>query len=164
MFRRLLDEYTAHEQLRIHNRSINTGRKKAAPLHFANVSRPAMLGVPTALGNNPLTYIAFGNTFKDTTGGTLMGKLSNIIPVSDLRQDAANILKKLKQNKEPLIITQRGRATAVMIDVQTYEKSEHEKEILRLLAKGEREIEAGDGYDLDSVLAEADLLLTREPS
>jgi prevent-host-death family protein len=93
-----------------------------------------------------------------------MGKLSNIIPVSDLRQDAANILKKLKQNKEPLIITQRGRATAVMIDVQTYEKSEHEKEILRLLAKGEREIEAGDGYDLDSVLAEADLLLTREPS
>lgn len=93
-----------------------------------------------------------------------MGKLSNIIPVSDLRQDAANILKKLKQNKEPLIITQRGRATAVMIDVQTYEKSEHEKEILRLLAKGEREIEAGDGYDLDSVLSEDDLLLNREPS
>ena len=93
-----------------------------------------------------------------------MGKLSNIIPVSDLRQDAANILKKLKKNKEPLIITQRGRATAVMIDVQTYEKSEHEKEILRLLAKGEREIEAGDGYDLDSVLSEADLLLTRDPS
>ena len=93
-----------------------------------------------------------------------MGKLSNIIPVSDLRQDAANILKKLKQNKEPLIITQRGRATAVMIDVQTYEKSEHEKEILLLLAKGEREIGAGDGYDLDSVLSEADLLLTRDPS
>jgi len=123
-----------------------------------------MPGVPTALGNNPLTYIAFGNTFKDTIGGALMGKLSNIIPVSDLRQDAANILKKLKKNKEPLIITQRGRATAVMIDVQTYEKSEHEKEILRLLAKGEREIEAGDGYDLDSVLSEADLLLTRDPS
>ena len=93
-----------------------------------------------------------------------MGKLSNIIPVSDLRQDAANILKKLKKNKEPLIITQRGRATAVMIDVQSYEKSEHEKEILRLLAKGEREIGAGDGYDLDSVLSEADLLLTRDPS
>ena len=93
-----------------------------------------------------------------------MGKLSNIIPVSDLRQDAANILKKLKQNKEPLIITQRGRATAVLIDVQTYEKSEHEKEILRLLAKGEREIEIGDGYDLDSVLYEADLLLTKDPS
>jgi prevent-host-death family protein len=92
-----------------------------------------------------------------------MGKLPNIIPVSDLRQDAARILKQLKNNKEPLIITQRGRATAVMIGVDTYEKLEHEKEILRLLAKGDREIEAGEGYDLDSVLAEADALLAKEP-
>ena len=28
-----------------------------------------------------------------------MGKLSNIIPISDLRQDAANILKQLKTKK-----------------------------------------------------------------
>ncbi len=93
-----------------------------------------------------------------------MGKLLNIIPVSDLRQDAAKILKNLRNNKKPFIITQRGRAAAVMIDVQAYEKSEHEKEILRLLAKGEKEIEIGDGYDLDSVFSEAALLLTKDPS
>ncbi|WP_373499281.1 type II toxin-antitoxin system Phd/YefM family antitoxin [Desulfococcus sp.] len=93
-----------------------------------------------------------------------MGKLLNIIPVSDLRQDAAKILKQLRNNKEPLIITQRGRASAVIISVEAYEKSEHEKEILRLLAKGDREIELGEGYDLDTVLAEADSLLAREPS
>ena len=92
-----------------------------------------------------------------------MGKLLNIIPVSDLRQDAAKILKKLRNNKEPLIITQRGRAAAVMIGVDAYEKSEHEKELLRLLARGEREIEIGEGYDLDDVLAEADSLLTKDP-
>ena len=93
-----------------------------------------------------------------------MGKLLNIFPVSDLRQDAAKILKKLRENEEPIIITQRGRAAAVMIGVEAYEKSEHEKEILRLLAKGDKEIEKGEGYDLDSVLAEADLILTQEPS
>ena len=93
-----------------------------------------------------------------------MGKLSNIIPVSDLRQDTARLLKKLKKTKEPFIITQRGRATAVMIGVDAYEKSEHEKELLHLLAKGGREIEAGEGYDLDTVLAEADALLAKEPS
>jgi prevent-host-death family protein len=89
-----------------------------------------------------------------------MGKLSNIIPVSDLRQNAANILKKLKNTKEPLIITQRGRAAAVMQSVETFEQSEHDKELLRLLAKGEREIEIGEGYDLEAVLAEADLILS----
>ena len=93
-----------------------------------------------------------------------MGKLLNIIPVSDLRQDAAKVLKQLRNNREPLIITQRGRAAAVMIGVEAYEKSEHEKEILRLLAKGDREIEIGEGYDLDTVLAEADSLLAKEPS
>ncbi len=88
-----------------------------------------------------------------------MSKLLNIIPVSDLRQDTAKLLKRLRNNKEPLIITQRGRAAAVIISVDAYEKSEHEKELLRLLAKGDREIEIGEGYDLDTVLAEADSLL-----
>ncbi len=91
-----------------------------------------------------------------------MSKLSNIIPVSDLRQDAAKLLKQLNKNNDPLIITQRGRAVAVMIGVEAYEKSEHEKELLRLLAKGDREIELGEGYDLDTVLAEADTLLATE--
>ncbi len=67
-----------------------------------------------------------------------MGKLSNIVPVSDLRRDAAHLLKQLKENDEPLIITQRGRAAAVIIGVEAYEKFEQEKEILRLLAKGDK--------------------------
>ena len=93
-----------------------------------------------------------------------MGKLSNIIPVSDLRQGAARLLKQLRNNKEPLIITQRGRATAVLIGVDAYEKSEHEKELLFFLAKGDREIEIGEGYDLDTVFSEADALLAKETS
>ncbi|MCD6585950.1 MAG: type II toxin-antitoxin system Phd/YefM family antitoxin [Desulfobacteraceae bacterium] len=93
-----------------------------------------------------------------------MGKLSNIIPVSDLRQGAARLLKQLRNNKEPLIITQRGRATAVLIGVDAYEKSEHEKALLLLLAKGDREIEIDEGHDLDTVFAEADALLAKETS
>jgi len=93
-----------------------------------------------------------------------MGKLLDIIPVSDLRQGAAKILKQLKDSKEPLIITQRGRAAAVMLSVETFERSEHDKELLRLLAKGEREIGIGEGYDIEAVLAEADSILTVEPS
>lgn len=93
-----------------------------------------------------------------------MGKLMNILPVSDLRQDAANVLRQLRDNKEPIIITQRGRAAAVIIGVEAYEKSEHDKELLLLLAKGDREIETGEGYDLAAVLSEADILLSQELS
>jgi PHD/YefM family antitoxin component YafN of YafNO toxin-antitoxin module len=63
-----------------------------------------------------------------------------------------------------LIITQRGRAAAVIIGVAAYEKTEHDKDLLRLLANGAREIETGAGYELDTVLSEADALLTEVPS
>jgi prevent-host-death family protein len=93
-----------------------------------------------------------------------MGKVLNLIPVSDLRKDAARVLKRVRDSKEPLVITQRGRAAAVMLSVEAYERSERDRELLRLLARGEKEIEAGEGYDLDSVLSEADALLAEEPS
>ena len=92
-----------------------------------------------------------------------MGKLLNIIPVSDLRQNAANILKQLKDNPDPMVITQRGRPAAVLIGVEAYERSERDKELLRLLAKGDKEVEIGEGYDLDIVFAEADSLLDKKP-
>lgn len=43
--------------------------------------------------------------------------------------------------------------------MEFYKDPEHELELLRLLVRGEKEIEAGRGYDLDAVLAEADSLL-----
>jgi prevent-host-death family protein len=88
-----------------------------------------------------------------------MVKIPNIVPVTDLRQDATSILSRVSESREPIIITQRGRAAAVLVSVEAYERSQHELEILRLLAQGEREIESGKGYDLDAVLAEADTLL-----
>jgi hypothetical protein len=47
--------------------------------------------------------------------------------------------------------------------MEAYKHSQQELEILRLLARGEKEIEAGKGYDLDAVLAEADSLLRHYP-
>ena len=88
-----------------------------------------------------------------------MSKIPNIVPITDLRQDATSIIKRVTASKEPLVITQRGRAAAVMVSMEAYEHSQHELELLRLIARGEKEIEAGKGYDLDAVLAEADSLL-----
>ena len=91
-----------------------------------------------------------------------MSKLPNIVPVTDLRQDATRILKKATTSRQPIIITQRGRAAAVLVSVEAYEHSQHEREILLLLARGEKEIKAGKGHELAAVLAEADELLKGE--
>jgi len=88
-----------------------------------------------------------------------MAKVPNIIPVTDLRQGAAAALKRLKASKQPVVITQRGRAAAVLLSMEEYERGEHERQLLRLIARGEHEIGAGKGFDLDAVLSEADALL-----
>jgi prevent-host-death family protein len=91
-----------------------------------------------------------------------MAKIPSIVPVSDLRQDAARVLKQTRTSDEPVFITQRGRATAVLMSIDAFERSASEREILRLLARGEKEIASGVGHDLDSVLAEADKLLAED--
>ena len=90
-----------------------------------------------------------------------MAKSPTRIPVSDLKQEASATLKRLRKSKRPLIVTQHGRPAAVLLSVDAYQKVEQEREILRLLALGEREIAVGKGYDLDDVLAEADALLSK---
>lgn len=82
-----------------------------------------------------------------------------IIPISDLRQNASDVVRGVSSSREPVFITQRGRAAAVMISMQVYEESQHEIDILRLLARGEKEIEAGIGHEFQDVLKEADRLL-----
>ena len=88
-----------------------------------------------------------------------MAKVPEIIPVSDLRQDAATVLKRVQASQQPLVITQRGRAAAIMLSLEAYERLAHNQDLLDVLARGEQEIAAGAGHDLDDVLAEADHLL-----
>ena len=92
-----------------------------------------------------------------------MAKIPAIIPITHLRQDAAAALKHAKSSRQPLVITQRGRAAAVLLSMEAYERGEHERQLLHLLARGEQEISAGKGFDLDKVLAEADALLAGGP-
>jgi prevent-host-death family protein len=91
-----------------------------------------------------------------------MATIPEIIPITDLRQDSSSILKRIRSSRKPLIITQRGRAAAVLLSIEEYEKSERERRILRLLARGEKDILSGKGHDLSSVLEEADQILTRD--
>ena len=86
-------------------------------------------------------------------------KIPDIIPVSDLRQDTAAVLKKLQESTDPLIVTQRGRAVAVIQSIDAYEKAQHDRELLELLAVGEKEVAEGRGHTLSSVMKEAENLL-----
>lgn len=91
----------------------------------------------------------------------MLSKLPKAIAVTDLRQDAATVLEQLQHSGEPTLITQRGRAAAVLMSAEAYEKVQRDREILWLLARGEQEIQRGEGAHLDEVLGAADAVLDK---
>ena len=64
-------------------------------------------------------------------------------PVSYLKANAAEILDELSQGAEPLVITQNGEVKAVLQDAMSYQRTQETLAMLKLLALGERNIEAG---------------------
>ena len=93
-----------------------------------------------------------------------MAQLPEIIPVRDLRQETAAVLKRVQASGQPVVITQRGRTAAVLLSADAYERNERERHVLRLLVRSEQEITAGIGHDMDDVLAQADAILARDRS
>src|SRR4030042_993033 len=52
-------------------------------------------------------------------------------------------LRKMSEQREPLIITQNGEAKVVLQDIESYEQSQETMALLKILALGNRLIEAG---------------------
>ena len=85
-----------------------------------------------------------------------MNKIPKFIPITDLRQDAAAVLRAVQSGEEPVVIMQRSRSAAVMISVDTYERMVYEREVLGILVMGDKDIKAAKGISVEQLLAEVD--------
>ena len=71
-------------------------------------------------------------------------KLSTQIkPISYLKAHAAEIVRTLSVQGEPLVITQNGEAKVVLQDIESYEQTQETMALLKMLALGTRQIEEG---------------------
>lgn len=46
--------------------------------------------------------------------------LEHVIPVSDLQRQTGAVVKRVKESKTPVLITQRGRSAAVLVSAEEY--------------------------------------------
>ena len=71
-------------------------------------------------------------------------KLSRQIkPISYFKANAAEIVRQLAKQREPMVITQNGEPTAVIQDIASYEETQETMALLKILALGNLQIEAG---------------------
>ena len=78
---------------------------------------------------------------------------TRIKPISYLKANAAEVLDNLLEAREPLIITQNGEAKAVIQDIVSYEETQETLALLKILALGRQEAEAGLVEPMGDVIA-----------
>lgn len=78
---------------------------------------------------------------------------TQVKPISYLKANAAEVMTNLAEQREPMVITQNGEAKAVIQDVASYEETQETLALLKVLALGNAEIEAGRVKPLAEVVA-----------
>ncbi len=81
-----------------------------------------------------------------------------IIPITDLQQKTRKFVQQVRETRQPIIITQRGRAAAVLFPAEEYEAYVATRDALSYpdwqerLMRAERDSKAGKGIELEEFL------------
>ncbi len=68
---------------------------------------------------------------------------ADIQAVSDFRANTAAVIKQVQETGRPVVLTQRGRGAAVLVDVGVFQELVDEIELLRDLRAGFADMDAG---------------------
>ena len=82
-----------------------------------------------------------------------MSLSDRIKPINYLKTHASVVIRTLKDQQGPLIVTQNGEAKAVVQDIDSYERMQESIALFKMLALGNRQIEAGQVQPAARVIA-----------
>jgi prevent-host-death family protein len=69
----------------------------------------------------------------------------DIRPLSEFRAEVASFVKHIHETRRPMVLTQRGRGVAVLMDVHEFELMQERLEILEDIYRAEEQFAAGEG-------------------
>ena len=72
-----------------------------------------------------------------------MGMLPDVRPVSDLRQNMAEIMESIDTEKRPVILTKHGRGKYILLSIKEYNRLIAVEELYQAIDEGIADIEAG---------------------
>jgi len=64
--------------------------------------------------------------------------MNSMEPVTELKSRSSQLIQQTHDTQQPIIITQNGRATAVLMDIQAYERQRKALHLLKILAQGDQ--------------------------
>ena len=76
-------------------------------------------------------------------GGLNVDRRSDVKPITYLKSRTADLVREVNEAGRTVTITQNGEAKVVVMDVNTYDRWRSAMALLKLLAHGEAEVQAG---------------------
>jgi antitoxin YefM len=67
----------------------------------------------------------------------------DIQPISDLEARATDLLRQVQETRRPVVLTEKGKGAAVLVDLESYQNLMEEIELLRDVHQGLADAEAG---------------------
>ena len=68
-----------------------------------------------------------------------------IEPVTVLKTRSAELIRRARESGQPVIITQNGKATAVLQSIEDFQRQRDALLLLRYLARGDQQLREGEG-------------------
>jgi prevent-host-death family protein len=69
---------------------------------------------------------------------------NDIKPISYIKTNAAEMMKYVNERKNPIVITQNGKARAVLVDIETYQETQDAFALINLIKVAEKDIQDGN--------------------
>ncbi len=83
----------------------------------------------------------------------------DIKPLSELESGASQLVRSVAEERRTVLITDEGKARAVLMDVASYERWRQTVALLKLIAQSEADIEAGRVVSQDEAFERAELAI-----
>jgi prevent-host-death family protein len=80
-------------------------------------------------------------------------KLSNIKPLSYVKAHAPEILEDIAETQDPVVITVRGEAVAVLQDMRSYQQTQQTMMLWRSLSLTAAKVKQGDTFPVKEAFA-----------
>ena len=86
----------------------------------------------------------------------------DLVPVNEFRSNIATYLKQISESGRPVVITQRGRAAAVLVEPSVLDQIEESAEVVRKVVRGMEQGATGKTVSSDVLFAELEAIIASE--
>lgn len=75
----------------------------------------------------------------------MLNLVDDVRPVSEFRANATSLISQARKSRQPIILTQHGKTSAVIVGIEEYQEMLETIDYLRKNNEAEQDIDAGRG-------------------